>query len=113
VEESISDVVSELYDRKDWCEAEGNDLNAFNDSILGSRAPRKEMKVGGEDRGPDEVREEVGERPWLGDFHVNVPHLQVVVPLIHHIGREPHQHWPPPERKRQFHTPIRGENDLQ
>jgi hypothetical protein len=87
VDESINDVVSQLYGRKDRCEAEGNDLSAFNDPIFGSRAQRKEMRVSGdgEDGGPDEVRVEVGERPRLRDFHVNVPHLQVVVPVVHHI----------------------------
>jgi hypothetical protein len=66
--------VSQLYDQKDQCEAESNDLSAFNHPIFGSQAQRKEMRVGGdgEDGDPDEVRVEVGEHAWLGDFHVNV-----------------------------------------
>jgi hypothetical protein len=48
VEESIGDVVSQLHDWKDWCEAEGNDLRAFNNAIFGSRAQIKEVRVGGD-----------------------------------------------------------------
>jgi hypothetical protein len=79
--------VSQLYDQKDQCKAESNDLSAFNHPIFGSQAQRKEMRVGGngEDGDPDEVRVKVGEYAWLGDFHVNVRHLQVVVSLVHHI----------------------------
>jgi hypothetical protein len=53
--------VSQLYDQKDQCEAESNDLSAFNHPIFGSQAQRKEMRVGGdgEDGDPDEVRVEV------------------------------------------------------